>query len=37
MFLLIGMIRCEPAKRITLEEAMQQPFLKKLKARGVEM
>jgi len=35
MFQLIGMmLRYEPGKRITLEEAMQQPFLKKLKARG---
>ena len=35
MFHLIGMmLRYEPGKRITLEEAMQQPFLKKLKTRG---
>ena len=34
MFQLIGMmLRYEPGKRITLEEAMQQPFLKKLKTR----
>ena len=35
MFQLIGlMLKYDPNKRITLKEAMQQPFLKKLHARG---
>merc|ERR1711974_167316 len=35
MFQLIGqMLRYDPNKRLTLKEALDQPFLKKLKTRG---